>query len=124
MEKKIADINAEKKTVDMASIQEFMVSAFILKNIYDQNIPLKKFISDLEKQLIKNTLLIAYGNQKCAASILGIKQTTLFEKIKKYKIKKIRKSLFNNHILIDLDTKKLASWLKKYNFNLEENNPI
>ena len=96
MRKDIINIPQKKITSDLEVIQEFLVSIYILRNIKNQNLPLKKFISDFEKKLIKNTLLITNGNLKSTASILGIKHTTLFEKIKRYNIKKIKKSLGNS----------------------------
>ncbi len=47
---------------------------------------LKEFIEDLEKSIILNTLFKVGGNQKKAASVLGIKYTTLNEKVRKYDI--------------------------------------
>lgn len=51
-----------------------------------ETLPLKEFIMNLEKCIILRSLFKANGNQKEAAKFLGIKYTTLNEKIKKYKI--------------------------------------
>jgi len=50
-------------------------------------IMLKKKMEDLEKKIILNVLEKVQGNQRNAARILGIKYTTLNEKIKKYGIR-------------------------------------
>jgi DNA-binding NtrC family response regulator len=51
-----------------------------------ETLPLKEFIMNLEKCIILRSLFKANGSQKKAAKFLGIKYTTLNEKIKKYKI--------------------------------------
>jgi len=51
-----------------------------------QPLCLRELIEDLEKGLILNTLSKVGGNQKEAARALGIKYTTLNEKIKRYNI--------------------------------------
>jgi len=65
-------------------------------NIYDnfveflveaRPIMLKQKMEDLEKKIILNVLEKAQGNQRDAAHILGIKYTTLHQKIKKYGIR-------------------------------------
>jgi DNA-binding NtrC family response regulator len=53
----------------------------------DENKPLKDFIEELERRLIIRTLFRTNGNRKQVASILGIKYTTLHEKLKKYNIR-------------------------------------
>ena len=51
------------------------------------NIPLKNFMGKIEKSIILRTLCKVNGEQKKAAKILGLKYTTLNEKIKKYRIR-------------------------------------
>ncbi len=60
----------------------FIVEFFCRK----ETLPLKEFIVNLEKCIILKALSKFNGNQKAAAEFLGIKYTTLNEKIKKYKI--------------------------------------
>jgi DNA-binding NtrC family response regulator len=50
------------------------------------NIPLKEFMESLERSIILRVLGRVGGNQREAAKILGLKSTTLNEKIRKYKI--------------------------------------
>ncbi len=47
---------------------------------------LKEFMSNIERSLILDTLEKTKGDQKKAAEILGLKYTTLHEKIKRYHI--------------------------------------
>jgi len=49
-------------------------------------ISLKEFLAYIERNLILDTLEKTKGDQKKAAEILGLKYTTLHEKIKRYHI--------------------------------------
>jgi len=49
-------------------------------------IPLKEMMDGLERNLILSALNKVNGNQKKAAKVLGVKYTTLNEKIKKCNI--------------------------------------
>lgn len=51
------------------------------------DISLKSFMGKIEKNIILRTLYKVNGEQKKAAEILGLKYTTLNEKIKKYRIR-------------------------------------
>ena len=53
----------------------------------NSDIPLKSFLGKIEKNIILRTLYKANGEQKKTAEILGLKYTTLNEKIKKYRIR-------------------------------------
>ncbi len=68
-------------------------SFFIGHFFHNSNIPLKTFLEKMEKNIILKTLYRVNGGQKRAAEILGIKYTTLNEKIKKYRIR-LSKDLF------------------------------
>jgi DNA-binding NtrC family response regulator len=50
------------------------------------SLSLKEFMDDLERKLIIRMLFIANGNRRDAAKLLGIKYTTLHEKLKKHNI--------------------------------------
>jgi len=52
-----------------------------------QPVQLKPLLDDIEKSLILKVLANASGNQKEAARILGIKYTTLNQKVKKHGIR-------------------------------------
>jgi DNA-binding NtrC family response regulator len=51
------------------------------------NVPLKRFMTIMERSIILRALDKADGDQKKAAEILGVKYTTLNEKIKRYQIR-------------------------------------
>jgi len=59
---------------------------FIEYFIMNTEIPLKNLLGGIERNIIFRTLNIVNGNQKKAAKILGVKHTTLNEKIKKFNI--------------------------------------
>jgi len=59
---------------------------FIEYFIMNTGIPLKKLLGSIERNIILRTLSMVKGNQKKAAKILGVKHTTLNEKIKKFNI--------------------------------------
>ncbi|MCQ2914305.1 MAG: DNA-binding protein [Alphaproteobacteria bacterium] len=48
------------------------------ENVYDL------FLAELEKPLIKETLLFTQGNRKKTAEILGLNKNTLLSKMRKY----------------------------------------
>jgi transcriptional regulator with GAF, ATPase, and Fis domain len=53
------------------------------------NLPLdlKDFIQKIERDIIVRTLASVQGNQKAAARLLGLKHTTLNEKVKRFRIR-------------------------------------
>jgi DNA-binding protein Fis len=53
----------------------------------EQPILLKDLMDRIEKDIIVRSLRMAEGNQKQAAGILGVKYTTLHEKLKKFGIR-------------------------------------
>ena len=64
---------------------------FFVKYFFEQsNIPLKQFLAKMERNIILNALCKVDGGQKKASEMLGLKYTTLNEKVKKYGIR-IRK---------------------------------
>ncbi len=81
-----ADINS-----DIAKSQDTLIKSFILKNCISSNVPLKNFMGNFEREMICRALKVSGGNQRIASFILGVKPTTLNEKIKKFKISEIRK---------------------------------
>lgn len=60
----------------------FFVDYFCLK----EKVQLKQFFEDLERHILVKTLAKFNGNQKNTAKFLGLKYTTLHEKVKKYHI--------------------------------------
>jgi DNA-binding NtrC family response regulator len=61
------------------------------KLCHDVPIPLKDFMGELEKEVILLVLHKVGGNQRGAANILGMKHTTLHQKLKRYQIR-VRKT--------------------------------
>jgi DNA-binding protein Fis len=82
-------VSAEKVKA-FSSEEKFRVGIYdLFLRHFDGNKPivLKEFIDNLEKSIILNVLEKAHGNQREAAKILGVKYTTLNEKLKKHKIR-------------------------------------
>ncbi|MEN8154423.1 MAG: helix-turn-helix domain-containing protein [Acidobacteriota bacterium] len=71
---------------DMGDARTKLINCYLLRNCTSKNTPLNIFINALEKEVIKKTLKISRGNQKTASLILGIKASTLNEKIKRFEI--------------------------------------
>jgi len=63
-------------------IFNFFIEHFYLK----EAVQLKEFLENLERNILIKTLTKFNGNQKNAAKFLGLKHTTLHEKVKKYNI--------------------------------------
>lgn len=63
-----------------------MLELFVEFFCQGRPLDLKGLIDDVEKCIILNALAKVNGNQKKAATILGIKYTTLNEKIKRFQI--------------------------------------
>ena len=53
--------------------------------------PLREILNNIEKAILIRVLSHVNGNQQKAAKFLGLKYTTLYEKIKKYNIKFLKK---------------------------------
>jgi DNA-binding protein Fis len=51
-----------------------------------QKVPFKELIGNVEKSILLRVLAQCNGNQRSAAEFLGIKHTTLNEKLKRYNI--------------------------------------
>jgi len=98
--------NEELKSID--DISEILVREYLMKNISRENIALKSFINDLERRIINFTLVLTNGNQKNASTILGIKETSLCEKIKKYNLKKIKKRVSLNLDMLNMGEEEIS----------------
>jgi DNA-binding NtrC family response regulator len=68
------------------SCQEELISNYLKANLNDASFDFIEFMREFEKQIIESALNLTQFNQKMAAFILGLKPTTLNEKIKKHKI--------------------------------------
>lgn len=67
-------------------LDERLFWLFIEYFFLSSRVPLKKLMDSVERNIIIRTLSKVNGNQKRASRVLGVKHTTLNEKIKKYKI--------------------------------------
>jgi DNA-binding NtrC family response regulator len=61
------------------------------KLCHDVPIPLKDVMGELEKEVILLVLDKVEGNQRDAANVLGMKYTTLYQKLKRHRIR-VRKT--------------------------------
>ncbi|MCK4836687.1 MAG: hypothetical protein KAT17_08610 [Candidatus Aminicenantes bacterium] len=70
--------------------KDMLAKTYIIINCSESPIPLKQLMNNIEKIIIDSALHVSRGSQKKAAEILGVKQTSLCEKMKKLNIKKNR----------------------------------
>jgi len=68
----------------METIMETLVSSYLAANLSIQCTPLKEFMDDFEKRILRACLTLTQGHQRNAAAILGLKYTALFEKMRKH----------------------------------------
>jgi len=73
----------------IAEARDELVRNYILMNAREQDVSLKSFMGEVEKQLIESALLVSLGNQRQASRLLGTKPTSLNEKIKRYGVRKL-----------------------------------
>lgn len=91
IDREIEDFFSRYSEERVESLREYRINRklfwlFIEYFFMNDNIPLKELIEGIEKNLILRALYRVDGNQKEAAKILGVKYTTLNEKIRKYGI--------------------------------------
>ena len=92
----------------LEDLSKTLVREYLQKNITERNIALKHFINDLERQIIHFALGISNGNQKIASRILGVKETSLCEKIKKYNLRKIKKKVPLNLDMLNMEEEEIS----------------
>jgi len=71
---------------DMENSKQFLINSYLEESCKRNCIPMKLFLSNIEREMIGKALKIARGNQRVASLILGMKPTTLHEKIRKFNI--------------------------------------
>lgn len=76
----------DEQTLSKEDLWETLLNVAFDRLCSVNTMPLREFIEDLERRLIIRTLFRSNGNRKEAAKLLGIKYTTLHEKLKKYNI--------------------------------------
>jgi len=93
--------NGDKLSLDFLGErekEEFVMKSFKLFIRYfssTQRVPLKELMNIVERSILIRTLSQLNGNLKNAANFLGLKYTTLHEKLKKYNIR-FRKELIKD----------------------------
>ena len=70
----------------LEKISEALVASYLDVNQNFRNIPLKEFMDDLERNILLSCLRMTHGSQRNAATLLGLKPTALFEKMRKHRI--------------------------------------
>jgi DNA-binding NtrC family response regulator len=70
-----------------------LLSAYMASLLNSPGIPLKDFLWDLERQIILDSLKMTRGHQRNSAALLGIKPTTLFQKMLKFSLNPRRMKL-------------------------------
>ena len=74
------------KKCKLMDVENKIIEIYTRINMDGKIIPLKKLMGDLEKKIMIQVLSITKGNQRKASDILGVRPSTLNEKIKKYRI--------------------------------------
>ena len=79
-------IDLSRVNIQMNHARARLMDCFLLRNCSREGCSLKEFLKSFEEDIIRRTLKLTHGNQRTAAYILGIKATTLNEKIKRLDI--------------------------------------
>lgn len=85
--------SADFEVIKQRAFKKQVFKLFVDYFCIDQMVPLKEIIHNVEKTIILRTLDRFGGNQRVAARFLGIKYTTLNEKVKRYNIHFEKKAL-------------------------------
>lgn len=80
-------LNEWKERTFRKEVFELFIQYFCIR----QRVPLKELIESVEKSILLHALSQCNGNQKSAARFLGMKYTTLNEKLKRYNIQFYKK---------------------------------
>jgi transcriptional regulator with GAF, ATPase, and Fis domain len=83
----------QSKLIEEEDYIKNLLSLFLERVCINESVPLGVLMNTVERSIIIRTLAIVDGCQKDAAKVLGLKYTTLNEKVKKYKIR-IKKSVY------------------------------
>lgn len=66
--------------------QQDLIKLYVSRNLTESRLPLRQFMKEFEKQILESMLFLTGGNQKKAAHLLGMKETTFSQKLRKYRI--------------------------------------
>jgi len=86
-------VKSLQATPALDSRADELLSTYLDSLLNSPGVPLKDFMWDLEREIIQTSLNMTRGHQKNAAAILGIKPTTLFQKMLKFAINPRRMKL-------------------------------
>lgn len=76
---------ADPQTVkSLNQVMELLVSTYLAANMNFGGIPLKEFMDSCERQILLASLQLTQGHQRNSAVLLGLKATSLFEKMRKH----------------------------------------
>ena len=94
-----------KLNKELCASKHNLVKTYLKKNCMKDQLPLKKFMKSVEKDVIIYALKLAHGNQRVASFLLGINPTTLNEKLKSLQIHEFRRKrkLTLTEILDEID---------------------
>ncbi len=67
----------------LAKTTESLVFAYLAANLNSKSIPLREFMDGFEEKILHACLRLTYFNQKNAATLMHLKPTTLFAKMRK-----------------------------------------
>jgi DNA-binding NtrC family response regulator len=82
-EKTVQGPHTTTLTPEIESLLNRLVARYIICSIKAETIPLRSFLGSIEKTIIDVMLMVTKGSRRKAADILGVKMTTLCEKVKK-----------------------------------------
>jgi len=82
------EINQEAIKNKFETSRDRLIWNFLKVNISsaDNIVPLKDLLHELERAILVETMILCKGCQKEAATLLNLKPTTLFEKLRKHNI--------------------------------------
>jgi DNA-binding NtrC family response regulator len=78
--------NTRDAVQSLEKAKDSLIFAYLAANLNFKSIPFKEFTDDLEKNILLACLRLTHGCQRDAASMLNLKPTALFEKMRKHGI--------------------------------------
>ena len=87
MKKLNSDLTVDKVEDMAVNGIPHIATSYLKSNLPENSVSLNEFIRELEKEIIFKALKVCNGNKKNTALILGLKYSTLTEKIRAMNIK-------------------------------------
>jgi len=107
-ENRAKSLNRETSHNKLDELTELLVREYLMNNMTAENTGLKTFMTRLEKRIIDIALSLTNGSQKNAARILGVKETSLCEKIKKFHLKRDKKRILLNLDILNMGEEEIS----------------